>query len=172
MTTSADDLIERVKVLLVGDVLDTHAHRGDATVLVPLASLRACLERLKLDPELAFNFLIDLTAVDYLGREPRFELVYHLASIDAKPQEDRPSVIHRRLRVKVAVPESPCEADSVCALWEAANWLEREVFDLYGIRFREHPDLRRILLYDEFKGHPLRKDYPKERRQPLIGPRN
>ena len=70
------------------------------------------------------------------------------------------------------MPENPCEADSICGLWEAANWYEREVFDLYGITFREHPDLRRILLYDEFKGHPLRKDYPKERRQPLIGPRN
>ncbi len=65
-----------------------------------------------------------------------------------------------------------CEVDSVVPVWPAANWLEREVYDLYGIVFREHPDLRRILLYDQFKGHPLRKDYPKERRQPLIGPRN
>ncbi len=170
--TSPESLIDRVKRLLGGDVLDSHCHRGDATVLVPLARARECLERLKLDPELAFNFLIDLTAVDYLGREPRFEIVYHLASIDASPREDRTSVIHHRLRVKVGVPEAPCEADSLCSLWEAANWLEREVFDLYGISFRGHPDLRRILLYDEFKGHPLRKDYPKERRQPLIGPRN
>ena len=172
MTSPADDLLARVKALLGGDVLDSHAHRGDATVLVPLARARECLRRLKLDPELAFNFLIDLTAVDYLGREPRFELVYHLASIDAKPRDDQPSALRQRLRVKTAVPESPCEADSICALWDAANWLEREVFDLYGIQFRGHPDLRRILLYDEFKGHPLRKDYPKERRQPLIGPRN
>jgi NADH-quinone oxidoreductase subunit C len=110
--------------------------------------------------------------VDYLGREPRFELVYHLASFDVQPRDDAPSAIFRRLRLKAGVPESPCEADSICGLWEAANWYEREVFDLYGIRFREHPDLRRILLYDEFKGHPLRKDYPKERRQPLVGPRN
>jgi NADH-quinone oxidoreductase subunit C len=172
VTSAADDLIARVRALLGADVLDSHAHRGDATVLVPLARARECLRRLKQDPELAFNFLLDLTAVDYLGREPRFELVYHLASIDATPRDDVPSALFRRLRVKTAVPESPCEADSICALWEAANWLEREVFDLYGIVFREHPDLRRILLYDEFKGHPLRKDYPKERRQPLVGPRN
>ncbi len=172
MTTPAEELLSRVKALLGGDVVDSHAHRGDATVLVPLARARECLGRLKLDPELAFNVLIDLTAVDYLGRDPRFELVYHLASIDAKPRDDQPSALLHRLRVKTAVPENPCEADSICALWEAANWLEREVFDLYGVQFRDHPDLRRILLYDEFKGHPLRKDYPKERRQPLVGPRN
>jgi NADH-quinone oxidoreductase subunit C len=172
VTSPAEDLLARVKALLGADVLDSHAHRGDATVLVPLARARECLRRLQTDPELAFNFLIDLTAVDYLGRDPRFELVYHLASIDAKPRDDAPSALFRRLRVKTAVPENPCEADSICALWQAANWLEREVFDLYGIHFREHPDLRRILLYDEFEGHPLRKDYPKERRQPLVGPRN
>ena len=172
MTIPADELLSRVKALLGTDVLDSHAYRGDATVLVPLERARDCLRRLQLDPALLFNVLIDLTAVDYLGREPRFELVYHLASIDAVPRDDAPSAIRWRLRVKTAVPENPCEADSICALWEAADWLEREVFDLYGIRFREHPDLRRILLYDEFKGHPLRKDYPKERRQPLVGPRN
>jgi NADH-quinone oxidoreductase subunit C len=70
------------------------------------------------------------------------------------------------------VPEVPAQIDSVVEVWPAANWLEREVFDLYGIRFRNHPDLRRLLLYEEFEGHPLRKDYPKERRQPLVGPRN
>lgn len=170
--SAADELIERVKRLLGSDVLDSHSQCGDATVIVPLAGARECLRRLKLDPELAFNVLIDLTAVDHLGREPRFELVYHLASIDSVPRDDRTAAVHRRLRVKTAVPESPCAADSACEVWSAANWFEREVFDLYGIEFRGHPDLRRILLYDEFKGHPLRKDYPKERRQPLLGPRN
>jgi NADH-quinone oxidoreductase subunit C len=77
-----------------------------------------------------------------------------------------------RLRVKIAVPEEPCECPSVVSLWPAANWMEREAWDLYGIRFQGHPDLRRILLYEQFRGHPLRKDYPKERRQPLVGPRN
>jgi NADH-quinone oxidoreductase subunit C len=70
------------------------------------------------------------------------------------------------------VAELPCQIDSCVDVWPAANWMEREVFDLYGIRFRNHPDLRRLLLYEEFEGHPLRKDYPKERRQPLLGPRN
>jgi NADH-quinone oxidoreductase subunit C len=77
-----------------------------------------------------------------------------------------------RVRVKAGVAEVPAQIDSCVEVWPSANWMEREVWDLYGIRFRNHPDLRRLLLYEEFEGHPLRKDYPKERRQPLIGPRN
>ena len=172
MATAPDELLAKVKALLGAQVLDAHAHRGDATVLVPVDSARECLQRLRDDAGLAFNLLIDLTAVDYLGREPRFEVVYHLASLAPAPSAEEPAGLRHRLRVKVGVAEPPCEADSVAALWDAANWYEREVWDLYGIRFRGHPDLRRILLYDEFQGHPLRKDYPKERRQPLIGPRN
>ncbi len=106
--------------------------------------------------------LTDLTAVDYLERDPRFEVVYHLYSVSR----------NRRLRVKARVPEGTAEIDTLVEVWPSANWMEREVFDLYGIRFRGHPDLRRILLYDDFEGHPLRKDYAKERRQPLVGPRN
>jgi NADH-quinone oxidoreductase subunit C len=74
--------------------------------------------------------------------------------------------------IKVRVSEETAEVDSAVSLWPSANWMEREVWDLYGIRFRGHPDLRRLLLYEEFEGHPLRKDYPKERRQPLTGPSN
>jgi len=172
MATPPEELLAKVKALLGAQALDTHAHRGDATVLVPVDSARECLQRLRDDAGLAFNLLIDVTAVDYLGREPRFEVVYHLASLAPAPSADQPASIRHRLRVKVGVDEQRCEADSVAALWDAANWYEREVWDLYGIRFRGHPDLRRILLYDEFQGHPLRKDYPKERRQPLVGPRN
>jgi NADH-quinone oxidoreductase subunit C len=106
--------------------------------------------------------LVDLTAVDYLGEKPRFELVYHLLSLEH----------NHRVRIKARVDEASPEIDTTVPLWAAANWMEREVWDMYGIRFRGHPDLRRILLYEEFEGHPLRKDYPKEKRQPLIGPRN
>ncbi|HXX47566.1 MAG TPA: NADH-quinone oxidoreductase subunit C [Myxococcota bacterium] len=169
---AAEELVAQVRALLGADVADHHTHRGDATVLVPVARARECLQRLRDDPGLAFNVLVDLTAVDYLGREPRFELVYHLASFELAPPAGEPCSVHRRLRVKAGVPGPEPVADSITALWEAANWYEREVYDLYGIVFRGHPDLRRILLYDEFKGHPLRKDYPKERRQPLVGPRN
>jgi NADH-quinone oxidoreductase subunit C len=145
-----------------GAVLATHAQHGDATAWVEAGRVVEILRFLRDQPGLEFEMLSDLTAVDQLGREPRFEVVYHLYSLAR----------NQRVRVKAGVPESPCQIDSVVELWPAANWMEREVWDLYGIRFRNHPDLRRILLYEEFEGHPLRKDYPKERRQPLIGPGN
>ena len=143
-------------------VRGTHAHLGDATVVVDPERVDDVLRSLRDDPELAFEMLTDLCCVDFLGEEPRFEVVYHLYSV-AK---------NHRVRVKARVSEASPELPSAVALWASANWMEREVWDLYGVRFRGHPDLRRILLYDEFDGHPLRKDYPKERRQPLVGPRN
>ena len=116
-------------------------------------------------PGLAFDMLTDLTAVDYQtfpGREdgPRFEVVYHLYSLAE----------NHRLRVKVRVEEDDAVVPTAVPIWPIANWLEREVWDMFGIRFDGHPDLRRLLLYEEFVGHPLRKDYPINRRQPLIGP--
>jgi NADH-quinone oxidoreductase subunit C len=149
-----------------GAVVATHAGRGDATAVVDSSRTVEVLRFLRDDAALAFDMLVDLTAVDYAGHPDRdglrFELVYHLLS----------SRHLYRVRVKAGVPEMPCQIDSIVDVWPAANWMEREVFDLYGVRFRNHPDLRRILLYEEFEGHPLRKDYPKERRQPLVGPRN
>jgi len=145
-----------------GAVLDTHARLGDATAIVNKDELVSVMRFLRDDPELAFDMLTDLTCVDYLGQQPRFEMVYHLYSVTK----------NQRLRVKARVPEQPCEIDTLCPLWASANWMEREVWDLYGVRFTGHPDPRRILLYEEFQGHPLRKDYPKERRQPLVGPNN
>jgi NADH-quinone oxidoreductase subunit C len=109
-----------------------------------------------------FNFLMDLTAVDYLGKIPRFEVVYHLYSLRH----------NHRLRVKAPVKEDDPTIDSLASIWKSADWYEREVWDLYGIKFLGHPDLKRILLYEEFVGHPLRKDYPIDKRQPLIGPDN
>ncbi len=165
------ELLDRVRALLGEAVIDSHDHCGDDTVLVETATVIDSLTRLRDDEELRFNFLMDLTAVDYLGREPRFEVVYHLASVETEPRGTEPSPLRRRLRVKAGVAEEPCEIGSATTVWPAADWHEREVFDMYGVRFKGHPDLRRILLYDRFKGHPLRKDYPKERRQPLVGPR-
>jgi NADH-quinone oxidoreductase subunit C len=165
-------LLDAVRSLLGTDVLDHHEHRGDTTILVARERILEVLRALRDDPVLHMNFLMDLTAVDYLGREPRFELVYHLAAIELEPRGSGPSRTRHRLRVKAGVPAEDCRAPSVCALFASANWMEREVWDMYGISFDGHPDPRRILLYDGFQGHPLRKDYPKERRQPLIGPRN
>jgi NADH-quinone oxidoreductase subunit C len=142
------------------DVKHTHADHGDATAVVDPARLYDVIEFLRDDAE--FDMLTDLTAVDYLGETPRFEIVYHFYS----------TTQNRRVRLKARVSEEVAEVASACDLFGSANWMEREVFDLYGIRFTGHPDLRRILLYEGFEGHPLRKDYPKEKRQPQVGPRN
>lgn len=156
------EALQRAKELLGGAVLSTHAYRGDDTLVVDAARVGDVMRTLRDDPELAMNFLVDLTAVDYFGREPRFEVVYHLRSFKTGA----------RLRIKAPLGEpedgSYPVIESVVPLWASANWYEREVWDLYGIKFRGHPDLRRILLYEEFVGHPLRKDYPKEKRQPLV----
>ena len=167
-----ETLLDQVRELLGEAVIDSHDHVGDATVLVERERVLEVLGTLRDHEKLRFNFLIDLTGVDYLGRDPRFEVVYHLASIDVDLRGTEPSRVRHRVRVKTPIPEDPCEVASAVELWPAANWMEREAWDLYGIRFTGHPDLRRILLYEEFEGHPLRKDYPKERRQPLVGPRN
>jgi NADH-quinone oxidoreductase subunit C len=156
------EALTRAKSILGAAVLSTHSYRGDDTLVVDAAKIFDVMKTLRDDPELAMTMLVDLTAVDYLGREPRFEVVYHLRSFKSGA----------RLRVKapVAEPEdgSNPSIDSIDSLWASANWNEREVWDLYGIKFRGHPDLRRILMYEEFVGHPLRKDYPKEKRQPLV----
>jgi NADH-quinone oxidoreductase subunit C len=124
-------------------------------------SLVKVAEFLKSDSRLQFNVLIDITAVDYPERNPRFDVVYQLLSLP----------FSRRIRLKVAVDGTQPVLDSLTALWGSANWLEREVWDMFGIRFEGHPDLKRILMYEEFEGHPLRKDYPVNKRQPRIGPK-
>ncbi len=141
-------------------VLRLDDYRGDASVTLHPDKLLEAARFVRDDAKLRFDLLLDITCVDYIGQLPRFELVYHLYS----------TRFHHRLRIKVRVPEHDPFVDSAVPVWTGANWLERETYDMYGIRFRGHPDLRRIYLYDEFVGHPLRKDYPKELRQPLIGP--
>lgn len=153
-------LLERLRAAFPAAVLATHAFRGDATAIVDRAALLDVCRFLRDDPETRFDMLIDVTAVDYLGRRPRFEAVYHFYSIER----------NHRLRIKVPLEEGDPTVPSLVALWSGANWLERETYDMYGIRFQGHPNLKRIYLYEQFEGHPLRKDYPKERRQPLIGP--
>jgi len=140
------------------DVVQTHHFRGDETVIIKPERIVEAATWLRDHPELRFNMLSDMTAVDYLPRSPRFEVVYHFYSVSRK----------HRLRVKVQLPGEAPEIDTLCPVYPIANWLEREVWDMYGIRFREHPDPRRILLYEAFEGHPLRKDYPKDKRQPLV----
>ncbi|MBI1978243.1 MAG: NADH-quinone oxidoreductase subunit C [Candidatus Omnitrophica bacterium] len=157
-------ILEKIKEKFLDDVFETYEFRGDLVVIVNKEVVREVMEFLKRDPALDFNILIDLTAVDYLwqNRTPRFDVVYHLYSL-AK---------NHRLRIKAGVDEKEPVIDSITSLWPIANWFEREVWDMFGIKFKGHPNLKRILLYEGFVGHPLRKDYPYNKRQPLIGPKN
>jgi len=136
--------------------------RGQAVIIIAREGVLEALRALRDDPALAFDVLADLTAVDYLGRTPRFEVVYQLNSLTH----------HHRLRVKAGVPGDDPQIASATPLWNSALWAEREVWDLFGIHFVGHPDLRRILMYPEFEGHPLRKDYPLNKRQPLVPERD
>lgn len=119
------------------------------TCLVKKEDLYDFMKFLKTDENLKFNMIVDVTAVDYPEVEPRFEIVYHVYSIDN----------NIRLRIKSKVEEND-SLESVTSLWKGAEWLEREVFDMFGITFNNHPDLRRILMNEDFKYYPLRKDFP------------
>lgn len=159
-------ILARLRDHVGAGVLDTHAYRGDHTAVVARGSVPETLRFCRDDAQLKFDMLSDLTAVDYLkypGREdgPRFDVVYHLCSVEH----------NHRLRLKVAIEQDDAWVPTASNIWPIANWLEREVWDMFGIRFEGHPDLRRLLMYEEFVGHPLRKDYPINRRQPLIGPK-
>lgn len=140
--------VSKLKEQFTASVLDVKEFRGEVTVTVKKEDIVAVCQFLK--TKLSYNLLTDVTAVDYLGRDPRFEMVYNLYSI---PNKDR-------LRLKAPVTDADCSIDTVSTVWNSANWLEREVYDLFGIMFRNHPDLRRILMTDDWVGHPLRKDYP------------
>jgi NADH-quinone oxidoreductase subunit C len=139
-------------------VTASHADFGDDTLLVSRERILEIMLFLRDDPALKYEFMMDLTVVDYINEVPRFEVVYHLYSL----------AHNHRVRIKARIPFENPAIGSICSVWKAANWFEREAYDLYGINFAGHPDLRRILLYPEFVGHPLRKDYPVAKRQPLI----
>ena len=158
--TPEHPLVARLRGTFPDAVLASHDFRGDATAIVTRDKFVTIAKWLLEDPDNSFDMLLDVTAVDYLGRTPRYEIVYHFYSI-AK---------NHRFRLKVPLEETDTKIPSLVSLWPGANWLERETWDMYGITFEGHPNLHRIYLYEEFEGHPLRKDYPKEKRQPLIGP--
>lgn len=179
-------LIELLRAVKPEAILGSHAIVGDATVLVAREQLLDLMQFLRDDPRCRMEQLVDVTATDFLeyaphmrvqvspidaqgdggdqaiadasATLPRFEVVYHLLSMTLK----------HRLRVKVPLAEGDIHVPSMCGLWISANYGERETWDMYGIRFDGHPDPRRILLYEEFEGHPLRKDYPLRGYQPLV----
>ena len=128
---------------------DAKFEYDEVTLTVPREEIRAACEALR---QTGYNFFEDMTAVDWFPASPRFQLSYHLLSHAFK----------ERIRVRVLVSEADAAIDSITTVWPAANFYEREVFDLFGVHFNGHPDLRRIMMPDDWKGHPLRKDYPVE----------
>ncbi len=144
-----ETLAELPAVIAAGSAILAAKHdRGEVTLEIDPARIVEVCGKLKHD--LDFIRLSTVTAVDRYPVEPRFEVVYHIHSLSR----------NERLRLKVRVGGAALAVDSVTSVWRAANWYEREVFDLFGIHFRNHPDLRRIMLPDHWEGHPLRKDYP------------
>lgn len=155
-------LIDLLRSRVGEAILEAAEPLGEETVVVDRDAAPEVCRFLRDAPETQFDFLSDYTAVDFHGQSPRYELVAHLFSLAKR----------HRLRLKVRVPEPDPWAHTLSGVWKGANWLEREIWDMFGIRFEGHPDLRRILLYPEFEGHPLRKDYPVNKRQPLVPERD
>lgn len=143
--------VQRLRERFPDAVREVTLFRDEVTVVVAREALLDACRFLRDDPEEGYAFLVDICGVDRLGRRPRFDVVYHLLSIPHA----------RRLRLKVQVDEGE-PVDSVTPIWTGANWFEREAYDLVGIPFRGHPDLQRILMPEDWEGHPLRRDYPME----------
>lgn len=142
-----------LRARFANDVLDVSEYRGDTTVLVRPESIEQVCLALRDAPELRYSFLSDITAVDWLEREPRYDVVYHMHSLETRAR--------LTLKVQVGGEETPDpDVPTVTSVWPAANFFEREVYDLFGIRFTGHPNLTRILMPSDWVGHPLRKDYP------------
>lgn len=156
---SPDQLLQIIEQKTGGLIVKKEVSLGDAVVYISPNYLLDFCKILKLDTALSFQMLVDVTVIDWLDeKDHRFEMVYHFFSLTRG----------YRLRLKIPISESKPEIESLCGLWSAANFLEREAWDMYGITFLNHPDLRRILMYDEFEGYPLRKDYPVQKKQPRI----
>lgn len=149
---NASAVVEQLRAWNAQAVSEVIEYRGETTVVIPREALIAVARECKENPALGFNLLSDATCVDRFPVEPRFELNYSLVSI---PRTDR-------LRLRTSVSAQHPVVDSLVPVWPGANWMEREIFDLFGIHFTGHPDLRRILLPDDFQGFPLRRDFPTE----------
>ena len=141
-------------------IIEHGLDKGDAVAIVAADAIHDIM--LFLRDELAFDMPIDICGVDYLPRKPRFEVVYMLRSTSS----------NERIRIRVQLDGKKPEVETVSDIYPVADWLERETWDMFGIVFTGHPNLKRLLMYEPFEGHPLRRDYPINRRQPLIGPKN
>jgi NADH-quinone oxidoreductase subunit C len=144
-----DVILKKLKERFADSILEVREFREELTLIVRKEGIVQICQFLKDDPELGFNFLSDICGVDWPERKPRFDVVYNLYSISK----------NHRVRLKVRVEDGE-KVPSVTSVWRTANWHEREVFDMFGIGFEGHPDLRRILMSEDWEGHPLRKDFP------------
>lgn len=149
---NANVVVDALRSWSANAISEVIEFRGETTIVLARKVLRATAERCRDEEKLQFNLLTDATCLDRFPMEPRFELNYHLVSIP----------LRQKVRLRVRLSGDDPVVDSLVPVWPGANWLEREIFDLFGIRFTDHPDLRRILLPDDWEGHPLRKDYPVE----------
>lgn len=157
----AQAVLDALQAKFGDDVLESVSSHGDEMVVVSAGKLVEVAQFLKDDDKMAFDFPVFVTCIDTLGMEkeiPRFEIVYQLRSLKHG----------HRIRLKVKVDNDPPKVPALSLLWPGFSWQERETFDMYGVEFEGHPDLRRIYMYEEFEGFPLRKDYPKDKRQPLV----
>jgi NADH-quinone oxidoreductase subunit C len=143
-----EKLVENIKTKFPEAVLAEDTFRGEGTLTINTGDILPVCRYLR--DELSFDYLVDLCGIDFYPREPRFEVAYLLGSMKTKD----------RLRLKVSVPDENPRLSSVISVWKGADWMEREAYDMYGILFKGHPDLRRILLTPDWEGFPLRKDYP------------
>ena len=151
-------LTERLKERFGADILSAETIRAEEIITIDRERGPEIMRALRDEPAFLFDMLADLTAVDWPDRKPRFDVVYQLNSL----------TLGHRLRIKIGVDGAEPWVPSAIEIWKSADWLERECFDMFGIVFKGHPDLRRILMYDSFEGHPLRKDYPFQKRQPIV----
>lgn len=191
--SEAASLIDALSERFPDAVVASHSYRGDDTAVLRQERLHDAARFLKQDPTTRMDLLMDLTVVDYATfGESAPQAFFSPSGVDVRPSPQVPdddpwpgppeggrfavvyhffSTAHKhRLRLVVPVPEDAAEVDTLTDLWAGANWLEREAWDMFGVEFRGHPDMRRILMYEEFEGHPLRKDYPVMKRQPLVEP--
>lgn len=150
-------ILDELTLKFPEEIREASSPFGDDTVVITGDALPDIVHFLRKEPY-GFTMLLDLTCVDYPDRENRFEMVYHLYSLS----------MNRRLRVKIPLSEKHPSVPSLTSIWKNADWLEREVYDMFGVHFHGRPDLRRLFMYDGFEGHPLRKDYPLRKRQPRI----
>jgi len=150
---TSDEMSEKLSIAFPATIIDQSRFRDECTLRIQASALRdICLHA---RDTLGFNYLIDLSSVDHFGNEPRYEVVYELYSMK--------DCVH--LRLKISVSEDDCTVPTVSDIWPTADWHEREVYDMMGIQFSHHPDLRRILMWDGYPYHPLRKDFPLQGKQ-------